>query len=283
MIDVYVEYLKSKRYSSNTIDVYCYLVQRFLRYADIKDFEETEVDYNTILRYITHLRKKNNDRSISLHLSALKHFFNCIELPYNPVKIKMERTSNLVINNTLSNQQLLQVYDRFPCTQSSVSIRNKVVLSLIVFQAIRTMEISNIKLSNIDLNDHTVTLDKSEKINARKLRLNQYQIHLLMQYINSARNLITKDSSNDFLVVTSKPKNNTKSILNQVGLNLRKLPSRPNFPLIRTSVIKNWLKQHDLRTVQYMCGHKYISSTEKYVSYDVKQLKDSIEKCHPLQ
>ena len=51
---------------------------------------------------------------------------------------------------------------------------------------------------------------------------------------------------------------------------------------IRKSVIVNWLKQHNLRQVQYLAGHKYISSTERYVVKDLQQLKTSVIQCHPI-
>jgi hypothetical protein len=41
---------------------------------------------------------------------------------------------------------------------------------------------------------------------------------------------------------------------------------------IRGSVILNWLKVHSKRQVQYMAGHKYLSSTEKYAAQKVEDL-----------
>jgi hypothetical protein len=41
---------------------------------------------------------------------------------------------------------------------------------------------------------------------------------------------------------------------------------------IMGSVIINWLKLHNKRQVQYMAGHKYISSTEAYAVQDLDTL-----------
>ena len=51
---------------------------------------------------------------------------------------------------------------------------------------------------------------------------------------------------------------------------------------IRASRIVIWLQNYDLRQVQYMCGHKYVSSTEKYKVNDVSSLQDQLERFHPL-
>ena len=51
---------------------------------------------------------------------------------------------------------------------------------------------------------------------------------------------------------------------------------------IRQSVITRWLKRYDLRTVQYMAGHKRISSMERYQAGNLEDLQEAINKCHPL-
>jgi len=60
---------------------------------------------------------------------------------------------------------------------------------------------------------------------------------------------------------------------NQKVLNIRQ---------VRASVIVLWLKQYNLRKVQIMAGHKYISSTEKYIQDDLENLHDIVDKLHPI-
>ncbi|GAF04807.1 integrase [Saccharicrinis fermentans] len=52
---------------------------------------------------------------------------------------------------------------------------------------------------------------------------------------------------------------------------------------IRTSVIMNWLKSHNIRQVQYMAGHKSIRSTEQYRQQDLCDLVKQLEMFHPLK
>jgi integrase/recombinase XerD len=51
---------------------------------------------------------------------------------------------------------------------------------------------------------------------------------------------------------------------------------------IRQSTITWWLKTMNLRQVQYMAGHKYVSSTERYQTNYLDNLQSKLEKCHPL-
>ena len=44
----------------------------------------------------------------------------------------------------------------------------------------------------------------------------------------------------------------------------------------------NWIKHNNIREVQYLAGHKHISSTEKYRQQEVETLQKSLEKYHPM-
>jgi integrase/recombinase XerD len=46
--------------------------------------------------------------------------------------------------------------------------------------------------------------------------------------------------------------------------------------------ITNWLKHFNLRETQYMAGHKYVSSTERYRMDNLEDMQKELEKYHPL-
>jgi integrase/recombinase XerD len=52
---------------------------------------------------------------------------------------------------------------------------------------------------------------------------------------------------------------------------------------VRQSTITEWLKEKDLRTVQYMAGHRYVSSTERYKVSNLEDLKEALNKYHLLR
>jgi integrase/recombinase XerD len=55
-----------------------------------------------------------------------------------------------------------------------------------------------------------------------------------------------------------------------------------NAKQLRASVIVKWLKMYNLRKVQYMAGHRYISSTESYQQSEMEGLTEEVNKFHPL-
>ncbi len=274
-------YLQNKHFTSSTINTYSYLVQQYLKREDIEDLEDTEVNYGNIVKYIRYLKRRNTDRSVNLNLIALRHYFNFKNVPYNPVKIHIKRKPTVISTNTYTVQQLNQIYDDFP-SDTITNIRDKVLLGLFVFQGIQLHEVKFVKVTDIDLNKMTLTIHTTNKSSLRVLQLDIKQVLLLNEYLNQSRNELLSNRRNTSLIITSKSKNSIRSILNSLNSKLRKIPNHPNLRLIRTSVIKNWLKVHDLRTVQYYAGHTYISSTERYVVKDIENLKKQVIKFHPL-
>ena len=55
-----------------------------------------------------------------------------------------------------------------------------------------------------------------------------------------------------------------------------------NFKQVRASVITTWLKTQGLRKAQYMAGHRYISTTERYLPNEIAGLIDDISKFNPF-
>ena len=55
-----------------------------------------------------------------------------------------------------------------------------------------------------------------------------------------------------------------------------------NAKQLRASVIVKWLRMYNLRKVQYMAGHRYISSTEAYQQSEMEGLTEEVNKFHPL-
>ncbi|MGV8138348.1 MAG: integrase [Mangrovibacterium sp.] len=52
---------------------------------------------------------------------------------------------------------------------------------------------------------------------------------------------------------------------------------------IRISVISHWVKEKNIREVQYMAGHASIYSTQRYIRASLDDLKDELSLFHPLQ
>lgn len=50
---------------------------------------------------------------------------------------------------------------------------------------------------------------------------------------------------------------------------------------LRASRITLWLRAFGLRETQYLAGHRYVSSTERYRATDLDALHAALERHHP--
>lgn len=116
------------------------------------------------------------------------------------------------------------------------------------------------------------------------MKLESHQVYELMDYIHEVRKLFLEvHGANEKLFLQWKKGANFYGITQLMLKHLRVINGRrKNFDQIWASVITQWLKQYDLRKVQYLAGHKYVSSTEAYKENIIDELQGDITKFHPL-
>ena len=158
------------------------------------------------------------------------------------------------------------------------------ILSLIIYQGLRVEEVAALNLQDLQLREGKITIHSQRRTAARIMRLESNQVYELMDYIHEIRKeFLEVHGKTDKLFLQWSKADNFYCVTQMMLVHLRKINSRiKNFDQIRASVITAWLKQYDLRKVQYLAGHKYVSSTEEYKANNIDELQDDITKYHPL-
>lgn len=126
----------------------------------------------------------------------------------------------------------------------------------------------------------------SRRSNERTLKLEATQIMDIMEYQLQARNellqLSGKQTDSYFVSIGTSDRFN--NMIQKLIEKLHKQHSKvTTVNQIRTSVITHWLKLYNLRQVQYMAGHRYVSTTEGYLVNDFDDLSEEITKFHPME
>lgn len=167
------------------------------------------------------------------------------------------------------------------------------------FQLVYT--IRRLEPEDILLRDGQIRIPGSRHEGSRTLKLKACQVMELQEYLLKIRPEILlsvkkknctpgrKAESPDLaklsrqLFISMNGSGDLKNSLMHLVRALRQInPKVRSCSHIRQSVITLWLKRYDLRTVQYMAGHKRISSTERYQVGHLEELQTAIEKYHPL-
>ena len=295
----YENYLQEQGYSDRTMATYLRVQEKFSLWCDLKDYEIVSIDYKACLQYIKELQQSSNNKPISQNtinhtVCILKIYFNYLidekhreDSPIQNINIRgVKRTLN---HNLLEYDELEELFYSIPTrnlhhkSNIHTATRDKVITGLMVYQGLNTTSLRALKYEHIDLDRGKIYVPSTRKTNARKLEIKSPQILSLAQYVNQSREVLqeTIDCYSEALI----PLNSDRLGIITTGI-FRKL-KRINFKIkdikqIRASVITYWLQNHNIREVQYMAGHRYISSTERYVQEDLNQLQDMIEALHPI-
>ena len=217
---------------------------------------------------------------------AVRYYFTYLQnerqISYNPVAgISLKGTISTVPHDLLEKADLEALYHHYGIKDERTH-RNKVIIGLLVYQALTREELETIRPEHLKLREGKINIPRTGKQNDRILPLQPHQILDLQEYILLIRPKL--QSRSERLFTGRYDIENLKNTLLHLGYALKKInPKYKHAVQIRQSVITEWLKKKDLRTVQYMAGHRYVSSTERYQSSNLEDLKEALSKHHPLR
>jgi integrase/recombinase XerD len=290
---VFKDYLLSKGYSSETANSYNKGLLQYLIWTEDQQIEAEQSTYNEVISYVQYLKNKGlQQRSIQQLVNSLKHYFKWVvkrqlrnDNPTSNINIKGIRGRKLY--NILSKQELEKLYHDFKNIESEslAKKRNEIITSLLVYQGLNSSELGKLKVTDVKLREGTIYIERSRRSNERTLKLEAHQILDIMEYTLHVRQCILEQTKKETDLLFTSYGNSTRfgSIIYKLLPQLKKINRNvESVNQIRTSVISHWLKNHNLREVQYMAGHRYISSTENYLVNDLEDLQEDINKYHPI-
>lgn len=225
-------------------------------------------------------------------MSNLKIYFNYLteenyRLENIIQNINIKGVKQEVIHNLLTQYELEDLYQSYNTETGNplARKRNKIMLGLLIYQGLTTHNLQQLQVENVQLYKGKIDILGTKKSNGRLLELKPWQLMELMEYINEVRPRILEQTNKEteqlFLPLGSSLK--LQNSLSKITKELKQINHKfIDAKQIRTSVIVNWLKQHNLRKTQYLAGHRYISSTERYQQDDLENLHKTINTFHPF-
>jgi len=163
--------------------------------------------------------------------------------------------------------------------------RNKIIVGLFVYQGINTTTLHSLRIEHVQLYKGKIEIPGTKKSNAREIELKPWQLMEFMEYVNEIRPKILEQTSKETeqLILPLGTSLRLQNTLQKLVKELKTINnSFTDLKQVRTSVIVHWLKQYGLRKTQYLAGHKYISSTERYVQDDLESLHETVNNFHPF-
>ena len=285
----YLVYLKKEcNYSKLTLINYTkdinyyfnYLNENNLYYLNIK-----KDDIRVFLKYLTNLKYKVS--SISRMLSSLRSFYNYLlmkeKIKNNPFKLIKNPKKEKKLPNFLQYNEFIKLIDELK-SDTSLDIRNKMILELLYATGIRVSELTNIKLEDINFNNKSIkVLGKGNK--ERIVYFGDYAYDLMKEYIDNEREVLLNGKSSTKLLINKNGDELTSHgveeaidvMVKKVSLNHKISPHT-----LRHTFATHMLEEgSDLRTVQTLLGHSSLSTTQIYTHITNERLRSVYLKTFP--
>lgn len=287
------QHLTTEGFAQSTIKEHLATLRNFKEWCKTENITDIEqLTYKDLLGYVQ-AHKSISPQTMNLRLNTLtKYYEYLIENQIresNPVRRLRVKTMKIKVTpDILTPEQLISILKNFQSKtdfrepkHEQIHQRNVLILSLIIYQGAEATTLKRLKLKDIDFDKGMIFIPGSKRSNQRELKLKASQIIPFHGYIihrQESKDLKDLKDLKDRLFDCNI--NNTLTYI--LRLIKKDNPAIRNIAQLRASVISGWLKVHNLRKTQYMAGHKYISSTEKYQQQDIEHLKESLHKFHPL-
>lgn len=286
------EYLEKKQFSESTVKIYENGVKEFLEWITKHQYEEENIRYADLMTYIKHSQKKGKSKlNVQHQLLAVRHYFNYLvksgKVKSNPAQgIYVRGIARRLPHDLAEYEELVNLYESYP-VKDIRDQRNKVILGLLIFQALTIEELETLETDHINLREGKIRIIGTDRTNERVLKLEASQVFELQEYLNKTRSRILygpKVNEPEKIKQLIIGMEGGRALSGEVAWMMRRLkhPKVRQASQIRASVIAEWTRRYDLRIVQYMSGHKYVSSTERYQATNLEDLKEQLSRYHPL-
>ena len=283
-------YLKKLGLSTNSIASCETAVNLFLNWMKKQAIEPEQGSYADVLAYMKYCQKNGTtQRTIQNYLCMIKHFYDHLieqkQTEVNPVTgIKVQGVKRKSLYHIFKPEELHAIYNSYQ-DESLKGKRNKIMLSLLVYQGVKTEELIKLEVKDVKLKEGQIEIPGGLRSEGRILKLESHQVLEFYDYVNNTRKeVLTKSGQQtDKFFVSIEGGDSLDSCMHRLMFWVkRKNKLVVNPKQLRASVIVKWLKMYNLRRVQYLAGHRYISATEAYKQNEMEGLTEEVNQFHPL-
>ncbi len=283
-VNDFIIYLqKEKNYSRHTLRAYRTDLESFFDFLRVK--KRKRVDQNAITLFMGFLLKYGLDaRSVARKLSCIKSFFRFLK------RTNVISENPAIIIKTPKTKKHLPGFLSYAQIEKAMEIsnpRDRAIMEVLYSCGLRTSELVNLRISDIDLNRDEVKVkgkgNKQRVVPVGKPAKNAILNYLKVRHNPDKHKTVGSDVPELFLNYRGGSLS-TRSVQNIVRKYLVKLAhaTGTNPHILRHSFATHLLENGaDLRAVQELLGHASLSTVQIYTHMTSKRLKEIYKKRHP--
>ena len=263
MITKYLELLAQQNYCQTTIALYA----RNLRF-----FENKPIDKATIKQYqanLKHLTPGTQLHQLSTLRGYCKRFY-----PELVKEIVLPKVPKPLPKNIPSKATVQTILDS-PDTNAFRGIRDKAVLELFYSTGIRSKELINLKLADINFEKSLIRINQGKMRKDRIVPIAKKSLDWLGKYIKKVRPHLNPKT--DYVFVTTIGLKLYRNAPNNILANYSAYSCHKYRHAFATHLLQNGMREVSL---QRLLGHSQISTTQRYTKVTIVDLKQNYLKYH---
>ncbi|PAE26730.1 MULTISPECIES: tyrosine recombinase XerC [Bacillaceae] len=290
-LKLFIEYLQiEKNYSQYTIEHYQHDISEFFMFMSEQAISDlTKVEYQDVRIYLTNLfERKMSRKSVARKISSLRSFLKFLLreeiVAENPFALVSIPKAQKKLPEFFYEEEMKQLFDA--CDSStSLGQRNKALLELLYATGIRVSECSQIRLKDLDMHLSTV-LVRGKGSKERYVPFGSFAQDAIDTYINHGRKELLANGNvqeNLFLNARGGPltARGIRTILDRI-IEKSSLTGKIHPHMLRHTFATHLMANGaDMRTVQELLGHAFLSSTQVYTHVTNEYLKKTYMAHHP--
>ncbi|MBE6067922.1 MAG: site-specific tyrosine recombinase XerD [Clostridium lundense] len=283
----YINYLKSKNMSKNTLDAYKRDIDRFLKFLLFRNEDLNGVDEISIMAFVQELHKnKKANSSIVRNIIAIRNFYKFLkkqgiinEDPVINYEIpKIERNMPQILTLEEVNKLL-----NSPDLTTEKGIRDKAMLEVMYATGVKVTELLNITTFDVNLKLSYIKC-RGSKNKERIIPIGSYAVDCINNYLKTRGLLNIYNLEYLFLNLqsTKMTRQGFWKIIKQyakiAGIN-KEITS---YTLRHSFAVHLLQNGADIKSVQELLGHKDMAATQIYSSISRKsKIAEVYKKAHP--
>jgi integrase/recombinase XerC len=290
-LKLFIEYLQiEKNYSQYTIEHYQHDIREFFMFMSEQGLNSLDdVEYSDTRIYLTKLFNQHLSRkSVARKISCMRSFYKFLlrekivgDNPFSLVSIpKLEKR----LPDFFYEEELAELFKACE-TDTALGKRNKALLELLYATGIRVGECCKIQMKDVDLSLSTV-LVRGKRKKERYVPFGSFAHDALEEYILNGRPDLQKlKEDHDYLFVNFRggplTDRGIREILNKL-IEKSALTGKIHPHKLRHSFATHMMSNGaDMRTVQELLGHAFLSSTQVYTHVTKEHLRNIYMSHHP--
>ncbi|MEG0872689.1 MAG: tyrosine recombinase [Clostridia bacterium] len=287
IIDEFIESLKERQASQNTVASYERDIVQFNNYFELKGKKIFDLKKVDMQEYVDNLIANGKSNStISRSTASVKSFYKYLvnkklaeeNIAEGIVSPKVDRKEPMILTSSEIEKLLEQ-----PDLSELKGQRDKAMLEILYATGIRVTELISIRTEDVNLTNGYIRIKK--KNTERHIPLGNLSLKCLKEYMNKVRPLLIRTEEEKTLFINTNGQKMTrqgywkilKQYKDQAKINKDITPHT-----IRHSFAVHMLQNGaEIKTVQELLGHTDVASTMMYTQMANVGLKDDYMNAHP--